>query len=74
MQKYNLQLMFIIDELRVSVAARAAQTGRTRRDIGEVLLLEWKACSAQHQAVRLSNVYQTPALCQALPSNATDKE
>lgn len=34
MQKYNLQLMSVIDELRMSVAAGAAKTKRTRGDQG----------------------------------------
>lgn len=35
MQKYNLQLMSVIDELRVSVAARTTKTRRTRGDKGK---------------------------------------
>lgn len=35
MQKYNLQLMFVIDELRGSVAAQTAQTKRTSGDEGK---------------------------------------
>lgn len=62
MQKYNLQLMFVIDELRVSVAQRELFELEEPEETGDVFA-KWQACSAQHRAVRPSNVRQTSAFC-----------
>lgn len=46
MQKYNLQLMFVIDELRVSAAARMVQTERAGGDGGSFCKMASVPCSA----------------------------
>ena len=60
MQKYNLQLMFVIDELRVPVAQREPFELEEPEETGGVFA-KWQACSAQHRAIRPSNARQTSA-------------